>query len=399
MNEFVSSVTAQIIAVAAAVLRSRQSWPDTATGFAFLIGERTGSTLPAFMTEPLRKTTPLALRRTPELAAYGFAATRADADLRTDWIEGLDHLRGREIFPADRQSFIYNPVEVLGIANGIVSFECPELQRAWYAETLNLALSDGRLVTLISKLAVKAALHLMSVPPHKQADDSEIDLSAISTSELILTSAIELAYQPPSFPKGDRLQETLVARFLRESVRIADVMEAMTSSIVARRISERPIVLSSHDPVELIVSHCRRFPLFARQLATRQRSRQPFELQDEYDVQDALHAILLLSFDDVRPEEHTPSYASSSSRLDFFLPRERIIVEAKMTRRGLDQKKVVDELLIDCGRYSRMPEVDHLICIIYDPAGQCKNPAAIENDIERSGSRLNVRVVVCPRGI
>jgi hypothetical protein len=398
MSEIVWSVSAQTIAAAGAVLRGRQSWPDTATGFAFLICDRTGSKVPLFMNEPLRKTTPLALRRTPELAAYGFTAAKADTNLRNDWIEGLDHLKGREIFPADRQSFIFNPVEVLGIANGIASFESPEFQRKWYLEILERALSEGRLVTPISKLAVKAAIRLVCTQQHRQGDSIEIDLSALSTSELILASAIVLAYQPTGFPKVDKLEEALVARFLKQSVRIADAMEAVTSSIIAHRVSERPIVSSSDDPVELIVSHCRRFPLFVRQLATRQRSRPPFDVQDEYDVQDALHAVLLLSFDDVRPEEHTPSYASSSSRLDFFLPRERVIVEAKMTRRGLGQKKVIDELLIDCARYSRMPDVDHLICIIYDPAGECKNPVAIETDIERSGSRLNVRVVVCPRG-
>jgi REase_DpnII-MboI len=34
------------------------------------------------------------------------------------------------------------------------------------------------------------------------------------------------------------------------------------------------------------------------------RDRAPFEIKDEYDVQDFLHAILKLHFDDVRPEEH-----------------------------------------------------------------------------------------------
>jgi hypothetical protein len=46
-----------------------------------------------------------------------------------------------------------------------------------------------------------------------------------------------------------------------------------------------------------------------------------------------------------------------------------------------------------------MPKVDTLICVIYDPLGECRNPVAIENDIENSGSRLKVRVVVCPRGM
>jgi hypothetical protein len=64
-------------------------------------------------------------------------------------------------------------------------------------------------------------------------------------------------------------------------------------------------------------------------LQNRQRRRAPFEVADEYDVHDLLHAILKLHFDDVRPEEYTPSYAGSASRVDFFLPKERLVVEAK----------------------------------------------------------------------
>jgi hypothetical protein len=49
------------------------------------------------------------------------------------------------------------------------------------------------------------------------------------------------------------------------------------------------------------------------------------------------------------------------------LPGERLIVEAKMTRPNLGQSKVVDELIIDRARYETSPNVDHLICLIYDP--------------------------------
>ena len=66
-------------------------------------------------------------------------------------------------------------------------------------------------------------------------------------------------------------------------------------------------------------------------------------MDDEYDVQDLMHAILRLHFDDVRPEEWTPSYAGKSSRIDFLLPGERTIIEVKMTRHGLGQKEVADE--------------------------------------------------------
>ncbi|MBN9508896.1 MAG: hypothetical protein J0I21_07210 [Alphaproteobacteria bacterium] len=133
-------------------------------------------------------------------------------------------------------------------------------------------------------------------------------------------------------------------------------------------------------------------------IQTRQRSRQSLPVADEYDVQDLLHAILKLHFDDVRPEEWTPSYAGNASRIDFFLPRERMIIEAKMTRQSLGQKEVANELIVDVARYAKFPNVDRLVCLIYDPARRCTNPAALENDLGNSEGRLRVVAVVCPRG-
>lgn len=59
---------------------------------------------------------------------------------------------------------------------------------------------------------------------------------------------------------------------------------------------------------------------------------------DEYDVQDIFGALLKLHFTDVRPEEWTPSYACNASRMDFLLKPEQVVVEAKMTKKGLGQK-------------------------------------------------------------
>jgi hypothetical protein len=67
--------------------------------------------------------------------------------------------------------------------------------------------------------------------------------------------------------------------------------------------------------------------------------------------------------------------------MDFLLKRERIVVEAKMTRKGLDQKKVGDELIIDMRRYRLHPDVQTLVCFVYAPGGYCKAPTALENDL------------------
>lgn len=49
-----------------------------------------------------------------------------------------------------------------------------------------------------------------------------------------------------------------------------------------------------------------RFHLVARQLRSRHADRATLEIEDEYDVQDLLHALLQLISDDIRKEEWTP---------------------------------------------------------------------------------------------
>jgi glucan phosphorylase len=63
----------------------------------------------------------------------------------------------------------------------------------------------------------------------------------------------------------------------------------------------------------------KRFHLVARQLRERHNERSTLQIEDEYDVQDLLHALLKINFEDVRAEEVCPSYAGGSSRVDFLL--------------------------------------------------------------------------------
>lgn len=72
-----------------------------------------------------------------------------------------------------------------------------------------------------------------------------------------------------------------------------------------------------------------RFHRVARQLRSRHNGRSTLEIEDEYDVQDLLHALLQLHFDDIRAEEWTPSYAGKSARVDFLLKKEKIVIEVK----------------------------------------------------------------------
>jgi hypothetical protein len=151
-----------------------------------------------------------------------------------------------------------------------------------------------------------------------------------------------------------------------------------------------------NNPISLIEKIALRFHAVARQLRTRHGGRQTLDVGDEYDVQDLLHALLRIFFKDVRPEEWTPSYAGSSSRMDFLLHQEEIVIEVKMTREGLKQRELVDQLLVDIARYEEHPGCKSLVCFVYDPAGWIGNPAAVIGDIEKGARTIAVRVFVQP---
>ena len=141
---------------------------------------------------------------------------------------------------------------------------------------------------------------------------------------------------------------------------------------------------------------CSRFHLVASQLKHRRDSRLPLIMEDEYDVQYLLLALLTIHFADVRPEEWTPSSIGSPARMDFLLKKENIVVEAKMTRKGLNDKKLGEELIIDIARYKSHPDCKALFCLIYDPERFVKNPAGLETDLSRSHDGLEVEVIVTP---
>ena len=108
--------------------------------------------------------------------------------------------------------------------------------------------------------------------------------------------------------------------------------------------------------------------------------------------------MLKLEFDDIRQEEWTPSYAGKSSRMDFLLKCEQIVLETKMTRKGRGAKKIGEELIIDIAYYRSHLDCKHLFCFIYDPDGHITNPEGFESDLNKEHDRVNVRVIVAPKG-
>lgn len=144
---------------------------------------------------------------------------------------------------------------------------------------------------------------------------------------------------------------------------------------------------------------CTRFHLVARQLQSRHGNRETLQVEDVYDTQDLLHALLVLEHDDVRPDVWTPSYAGGGSRTDFFLGLEQIVIVAKIAGDGLGASQLGEQLSVDIQKHKQHPGCRTLVCFIYDPEGRMADPRGIENDLSGDRDGLTVRVIIAPKGL
>lgn len=139
-----------------------------------------------------------------------------------------------------------------------------------------------------------------------------------------------------------------------------------------------------------------RFFMVVKQMKRRHEGRETLLIKDEYDVQDMLQALLKLHFDDVRPEEWIPTYAGGANRMDFLLKDGEIAIEVKMTRSGLKDKELGDQLIIDIAKYQEHPNCKCLYCFVYDPEGNIRNPRGMEKNLEKLGKDFPVKVYIRP---
>lgn len=172
-----------------------------------------------------------------------------------------------------------------------------------------------------------------------------------------------------------------------------DSAKAMLNALLSDFSDENTDNEDTYDYEKELERIFTRFRKVAVQLTRRHSKRNTIEIKDEYDVQNLLHALLKLYFDDVRPEEWTPSYAGGAVRTDFLIPEINTIIEVKKTREYMTDKTVGEELIIDIEKYQNHPDCDKIYCFVYDPDRKLKNPAGIKKDLEEKHQGL-VRVFI-----
>ena len=173
---------------------------------------------------------------------------------------------------------------------------------------------------------------------------------------------------------------------------IKEIIDNLNNWNLANNTNE----ISYNDSYNNIINIFNKFHEIVVELKNRHDNRQTLIVEDEYDVQDLLHALLHLYFEDIRVEEWTPSCCGTSSRQDFLLHNENIVIETKMTRTGLNNKELANELIIDIERYKKHPNCKTLYCFVYDPINKIKNPRGFEKDLTKNTDGLQVIVIIKP---
>jgi len=168
--------------------------------------------------------------------------------------------------------------------------------------------------------------------------------------------------------------------------------KAEAESIISK-CQPRIIVSDADKAVEKLF---RKFHSVLLEIGRRHNARPSLQVNDEYDVQDLFRGLLRIYFEDIRDEEYTPSYAGASARMDLLLKNEQMVIETKMTRNGLGQKQVREQLIIDKAYYKIHKDCKKLYCLIYDPMYKIKNPRGFETDLSDMVNGFETKVFVIP---
>jgi hypothetical protein len=157
-----------------------------------------------------------------------------------------------------------------------------------------------------------------------------------------------------------------------------------------------PQIANLDDQLLLI---CNRFHRATVHLTHRRKGRPTIDFSDEYDVQDVFGTVLKCFYEDVRDEEWTPSYAGKAAKIDFVISDTRTATELKRAR---PKQQIDEELTIDIAKYAKRPDIDRLVCFVYDPDGVLTRDAVqIEKDLSdhrtHNGHGLDVTVLIRPK--
>lgn len=129
--------------------------------------------------------------------------------------------------------------------------------------------------------------------------------------------------------------------------------------------------------IALLLQLCERLPLAARLLASRRKGKTPYDIIDEYDVQDLLHTVIRAYMKYTVDEEPLGKVGGArSSRADLALADLNALIEVKFVHGPNDQQRIVEEFAQDLLLYSAWAPLQTFIYFVYNSA-DLRDPEAL----------------------
>ncbi|MFI1996312.1 hypothetical protein [Actinoplanes sp. NPDC020271] len=226
------------------------------------------------------------------------------------------------------------------------------------------------------------------------ADDATARYLVTELVDLLRTEGAFENQADDAYRKLTRLRQALTpagAHLDSSGVLTWDAAAAASASAPA------PTAAGGGPSLGFLIEVLRRLPAASRPLVgTRRKGRPSIPVDDEYDVQDLVHQALKLLYADTRAEDPMPSYAGKSSRTDFFIKAESIVIEVKVTRAGRGEREIRDEIIVDQRAYQTHSGAKRLIAVVYDLANNFTNSAGFEDDLSQHSAGLHSTVIVVP---
>lgn len=248
------------------------------------------------------------------------------------------------------------------------------------------AVASGR-PRLDRELGRRAYEHLMSTDPKRRSSAPEDYVAA-----LWLASRLLDADWQPTDSEMHSIEDYIadVRRSVDQAVTTGEVHSAIDAAFALDAVAASPAAkLARRSALEALLAVVDGFAASAEVLRNRYAKRPPFEIKDEYDVQDMFFAFVLPLIPDMVPEDPASKVANKSSRLDFTSKSMGLGIELKHLRSRGDADRVRDEILVDEATYHAHPYVDTVVAFVHDPDKHI--PMSARNSFEADLSK-NVSV-------
>lgn len=234
-------------------------------------------------------------------------------------------------------------------------------------------------------------------PPIPSPIEKRVDTAQAPTTSL--TDPPTSSSLPPPYIDAPALETSPQAASAKASspVRATPPMPLSDNPSMTLSMPPLPETVREDDPLALIRKVCQRFHSVARHLRLRKDYRPTIEVDDEYDLQDLLCALLKVEFDEVATDEWIPPYTEGASRTTLLVNRDQIAIVAKKTGPGLTTKELTDQVLADAAHYRTQGRCSTLFCFVYDPEGRIGSPKRLETTLTSVSEHCRIEVLVAPK--